>query len=235
MVTSASAIGNTGIKPDGAYLKNLETNEMIVLQFNPTEYSFSKSNGWSQDPIVGFDVAPTEFTGGQPTQLKLDLFFDTYGSQEAEKEDVRDYTKRVIKLAQIEENTISKGRGRPPRVLFGWGTVYSFQAVVTSVSVRYSLFDSNGRPVRATLSLALQESKSAKVQEPQNPTTQGTWGYKYYLVKPQDRIDRIAYEVYGDPSLWREIATENDLDNPTDLEPGTQIVIKPWTGENGRS
>ena len=31
-----------------AKIKNLDTNEVLELKFNPTEYSFSKSNTWSR-------------------------------------------------------------------------------------------------------------------------------------------------------------------------------------------
>ena len=225
MVTRAPSRNGTGIKSDDkAFLTNLETSSRIEFTFNPTEYSLSKSNGWNQKPIVGFNVSPVQFTGGNPTQLKLDLFFDTYGKDDV---DVRKYTDKVFKLAQIEKSTIQAGKGRPPRCLFSWGKVFSFQSVVTSLSVRYSLFLADGTPVRATMNLTLQECKDAEVQPNQNPTSQGTWGYKYYRVQPQDTIDRIAYQEYGDPTVWRVIADNNNLDNPGDLRPGRVLAIVP--------
>jgi nucleoid-associated protein YgaU len=45
------------------------------------------------------------------------------------------------------------------------------------------------------------------------------------LVRTGDRIDNIAAEEYGDPAKWRPIAEANDLDDPSQLEPGHVLII----------
>ena len=207
-----------------AFLTNVETNERIEFLFNPTEYSLSKSNNWDSVAIIGFDVPPTEFQGGQPTSLSLDLLFDTYERDE----DVRVYTDKVFALSKISKETRQNSqRGRPPRVLFNWGRVFSFQAVITSLSITYTLFRSDGTPVRAKMQLSLQECEDASQQPPQNPTSQGTFGNKVHVVKPGDTIALIAAMEYGDSNTWRVIADANDLDDPKDLRPGTVLEIVP--------
>lgn len=47
----------------------------------------------------------------------------------------------------------------------------------------------------------------------------------YYRVDVQDRMDLLATSYYGDPNLWWVIAVANDLDLPTDLQPGNVIRI----------
>jgi len=207
-----------------AFLTNVETNEQIEFLFNPTEYSLSKSNSWDSVAIVGFDVPPTEFQGGNPTTLSLDLFFDTYEMNQ----DVRTYTDKVFKLTKISDETRRNSqRGRPPRVLFNWGRVFSFQAVITSLSITYTLFKPDGTPVRAKMKLELQECEDASIQPPQNPTSQGFWGHKVHVVQPGDTIGLIAYKHYENPRSWRLIADTNGLDNPKDLRPGQVLEIVP--------
>ena len=94
-----------------AFLTNVETGERIDCLFNPTEYSLSKSNTWSPVPMVGFNVPPTEFTGGGPTDLKLNLFFDTYEANE----DVRTYTDKIFNLAKISKETVDSATSRGDR------------------------------------------------------------------------------------------------------------------------
>ena len=207
-----------------AFLTNVETNQQIEFLFNPTEYSLSKSNSWDSVAIVGFDVPPTEFQGGNPTTLSLDIFFDTYELNQ----DVRTYTDKVFKLTKISNETRQNGqRGRPPRVLFNWGRVFSFQAVITSLSITYTLFKPDGTPVRAKMKLNLQECEDASMQPAQNPTSQGSFGHKVHVIQPGDTIDLIAFKHYGDPKSWRLIADTNSLDNPKDLRVGQVLEIAP--------
>ena len=45
-------------------------------------------------------------------------------------------------------------------------------------------------------------------------------------VRVTDRIDRLAFEFYGDPRLWWVIALRNGWEQPmTGLHPGDEIVI----------
>lgn len=207
-----------------AFLTNVETNEQVEFLFNPTDYSISKSNNWDSTPIPGFEVPPTEFQGGQPATTSLELFFDTY----ERGVDVRTYTDKVIKLTKISPGTRQNGQtGRPPQVLFNWGRMISPKSIITSLSIKYILFKSDGTPVRATMSLTLQECEDDAVQKPQNPTSQGSYGHKVHVVQPGDTIGLIAYKYYGNPKSWRLIADNNGLDDPKDLRTGQVLEIVP--------
>ncbi|MCJ7622525.1 MAG: LysM peptidoglycan-binding domain-containing protein [Anaerolineaceae bacterium] len=58
----------------------------------------------------------------------------------------------------------------------------------------------------------------------QNPTTR-TAARKTHVVQQGDRMDYLAYQEYGQPGLWREIASANDLDDPLDIQPGQILII----------
>lgn len=209
-----------------ATLTNLDDapRDAIEIMFNPSQYSISKSNSWEEVKVTGSNVPRLEFTSGGSIILSLnDLMFDTYEANE----DVRKYTDKFLALTKISPKTIDKttGIGRPPRVLFSWGKDVKFESVITSLSIDFILFNSDGMPVRAKMSISLQESKDDSVKPGQNPTTQGTRGQKVYIVKPGDTLDRIAYEELGKSGLWREIADNNKLDNPMNLKPGTPLAI----------
>jgi nucleoid-associated protein YgaU len=46
-----------------------------------------------------------------------------------------------------------------------------------------------------------------------------------YVVQSGDSLAAIAQQVYGDPTLWREIARANDLDEPYSLTVGDTLAI----------
>jgi hypothetical protein len=212
------------MKLEKAYIVTLDNPKReITCLFNPTEYTFTKTNQWKTETVMGQDVPPSIFLGGGPITLTMALFFDTYES----KEDVRKYTNDLLRLTYVDPklgNDKNK-QGRPPRCQFNWGTTWSFKAVITQVTQRFTLFLENGTPVRATVTVTFQQVEQQGIYPPQNPTSQGLEGRRVRIVRNGDRLDWIAYEEYGDPGLWRLIADASGLDNPLKLQPGQRLVI----------
>ena len=219
MTTSGAGPASGSRKPEKATIRNLETQKEFEVMFNPAEYSLSKSNSWTKVSIRESNVPRTYFSGGDPTELTVELFFDTY----ERGEDVRDYTQKVINLTKVSE---FKDGFRPPRCMFSWGKVFSFASVITSLSYKYTLFQEDGTPVRATMNLTFREAGDAGVKEGQESPPYGIAGHKVFIVKPGDTIDSIAAREYGDPKTWRFIADTNNLDDPKDLRPGQALIIE---------
>jgi hypothetical protein len=207
----------------------------IQCLFNPSEYTIAKSIHWQPRRNVGKDVPVMEFTGGGGRSLTMELFFDTYEGpmgnpgQRTGTGDVRSIVDKLWKLTMIDESLKNQTtqQGRPPMVVFQWGPSWSFKAVITSLSVRYTLFRRDGTPVRAVASATFQEAEDEKSQKGTNPTSESLPGYKRREVAQKDTLALIAYEEYGDPTEWRRIAEENDLENPLDLTLGTVLGIPP--------
>jgi nucleoid-associated protein YgaU len=117
---------------------------------------------------------------------------------------------------------------RPPHVEFGWGNFRSFRAVITQMSQKFTLFTSAGTPVRATVTITLQEvpREAAKNQSKgQNPTSVARGARKARVVQPGDTIDWIAADELGDPTAWRILADVNGIDDPRRLRPGQVLLI----------
>ncbi|MBE0430677.1 MAG: peptidoglycan-binding protein [Dehalococcoidia bacterium] len=208
-----------------ATIENLDTGEKIPCLFNPNEYTYTKSNSWTQKPVKGENVPDLEFGGGGSATLTMSLFLDTSTTGG----DVRDTTGKLYKLMDIDEKAtdMTTAKGRPPMVEFHWGRIWSFKAVITSLTEKCTLFRDDGVPVRATVSVTFLQAKEQGVNPPQNPTTAGQPGYKRRLVNEGDTIDWIAFDEYGDSALWRYIAHINNLDDPGRLRPGQMLAIAP--------
>jgi nucleoid-associated protein YgaU len=208
-----------------AKIVNLDTNEEVACLFNPNEYTFQRTNAWTQKKVKGENVPDLEFGGGSSATLKMNLFLDTSTTGG----DVRDTIKKVRKLMDIEAKAkdMTTVKGRPPMVEFHWGKIWTFKAVITSLTEKCTLFRDDGVPVRATLDVTFLQAKEGGVYEAQNPTTLGNSGYKRRVVNEGDTIDWIAFDEYGDSAMWRYIADTNNLDNPERLRPGQMLAIAP--------
>jgi nucleoid-associated protein YgaU len=207
-----------------AFIFNEDTQSTVVeCLFNPTDYTFSKSNTWTPDKAPGKDIPIVNFQGGGPTTLQVSLMFDTYAA--GKRQDVRDYTEKVVSLMNIAPNTTDSQSktGRPPRVSFRWGNSWSFKAVITQISQHFTLFLSDGTPVRATLDVHFTQVEQQGTYHPTNPTSIAET-QKVHLVGPGETIDGIAFRELGDASKWRLIADLNNLDNPMRLRPGDRLA-----------
>jgi len=198
----------------------------ISCHFNPTEYSVARSVSWNFTPMPGVDQPVANYQGGGNSTMSLTLLFDTL--TDLNGIDVRLITNPLWEAAEVNQTTLNNvtQKGEPAHIMFTWGTMWSFEAVVTNISQNYTLFKENGTPVRATVTLALTQIKHPNSFPRQNPTSGGTPG-EIYVVREGDRLDLIAQEHYKRPILWRYIAEHNDIDNPRQLVPGQRLVIPP--------
>ena len=210
-----------------ARIVNLDDSSQPAVEclFNPSEYSFSKRNTWKRGEVKGGNIPQLEFGGGDSMELKMQLFFDTYASGN----DVRQVTDGIWKLMRVSDTLtdMTSVKGRPPMVEFQWGSVLSFKAVIQNADQKFTLFRSDGTPVRATVDVTFVQALEEGKYPGQNPTTVGKPGYKRRVVKEGDSIDWIAYEEYGSSAMWRLIAETNDLEDPRKLKPGQVLAIVP--------
>ncbi len=209
----------------------LESGQKIKCLFRPNQYSISKSNKWDVKEVVGKGLPKPQFGGGEPRKLSLDLFFDaTYEGPDA---DVLGVTRALFKMMEVDpglKGGTKKNTGRPPHVTFVWGNVLTFKAVPDSLSIQYTLFHPDGRPIRATVKLSLiqvskaEDGSSAAGEQKQNPTTRGDI-LRSHVITDGDSLPSIAFSAYGDPTKWRTIADANDIDDPLRLRSGTTLSI----------
>jgi nucleoid-associated protein YgaU len=150
--------------------------------------------------------------------MTVEAFFDS-----SEKGDVKAQVEELLELAVPHKKT-EKDKPSPPFVSFGWGTTtYIEEAVIKSVSAKYTRFRPDGMPIRATATITLEELRP--VDKKQNPTS-GSFDIEVErMVLPGDTLPLIAYEELGSSDLWRVVADANGIDDPFRLRVGTSLVI----------
>ncbi len=194
----------------------------VDCMFNPFEYTVSKSNTYEDKAKNSGDVPHFEFKKAGPQTLKLNLTFDTYEDQE----NVALTTNKLWKL--MESKTREEGnkakKTPPPEVAFEWG-VFRFVAVITNMTQKFTLFMNDGTPVRAKIEITFTQHVDVEDYPNQNPTSGGGPIKRVWNVTAGDRLDSIAYAVYGDATRWRTIAEYNQIRNPLALTPGTKLTI----------
>ncbi|MEN6290559.1 MAG: LysM peptidoglycan-binding domain-containing protein [Methanobacterium sp.] len=190
----------------------------IKILYYPTEYTMEKSNTFSEINVPGLETPYIQYSRGNSGSISLEVFYDTYN----ERSDVRKYTQELSDLLKIDPDLHA-----PPPLSFIWGMPDKepFTCVLEKVSAKYTMFLSDGTPVRARLNITLKEFKTAlntREESKQSPDKTKT-----YVTKRGDSLWLIANEKYGDPYMWRPIADKNKIKNPRFIEPGIEMLIPP--------
>jgi nucleoid-associated protein YgaU len=117
---------------------------------------------------------------------------------------------------------------QPPELTFQWGPpMIGFMYTVTlqQVKIEYTRFLTSGIPVRAKVTLTMNEVPSLLGTLPQNPTSGGLTGRRAHTVGHGESLQSIATANYGNPNAWRRIAEVNGIKDPTKVRPGATVYL----------
>ncbi|MGW2700720.1 CIS tube protein [Streptomyces sp. NPDC001340] len=207
---------SVGAKPGGTIAR-------LNLQFNPSTLELRKTTEWRRSPsrMAGQSALP-EFVGSGPRELSLEVFLDATATHD---NSVELAVEKLMKACVPTPASLGRKKPASPWVRFEWGTARTtaFDGVLSSLSVTYTLFDVDGKPLRATCALSIEE---ASVDPPgQNPTSGARTARSTHTVVAGDSLALLAWREYGDATAWRAIAEANEIDDPMALVPGTELVV----------
>ncbi|HWO64726.1 MAG TPA: LysM peptidoglycan-binding domain-containing protein [Umezawaea sp.] len=203
----------------------------VKFQFNPNRLALSKSVEWRRKPArMAGQASLPEFVGSGPRSLSVDVFLDATAEHD---NSVEERVEKLMIACVPTKASLRKKKPASPWVRFEWGTAksVSFDGVLSSLSVDYSLFDVDGKPLRATCSLAIEEAGAGTPG--QNPTSGSREARRTHRVVAGDSLPQLAWREYGDATVWRVIAEANDIDDPMVLVPGTELLVPGVAGETG--
>jgi len=199
-------------------LDGRDKGSFFKVLFNPTEYSYDLSNNFQEIALPGLGNPILQFVNGNSQQLTMELLFDTWTINRGE--DVSNLTRRFSNLLLIDSDLHA-----PSPVSFLWGS-FEFTAVIPSLSQRFTMFDANGTPVRATLNVTFKQYRplSQQLKEPRRNSADKT---KRRVLNSDDSLWAMAFREYGDVSYWRLIAQHNRIARPREVVAGTVLVLPP--------
>lgn len=151
---------------------------VVHAQYNPKELQVDRSVPWSPTGEANKANAKTanaqnsgihlEFTGAAGRELSVEMFFDGYESAAGDgfKVDVAGEVAKLEKLASVRNpGSNEEDFRRPHHCVCTWGTtLIKFKCVITSLSTKYTMFDTAGNPLRATCTVKLKEADSVKAK-----------------------------------------------------------------------
>ncbi|WP_395305922.1 peptidoglycan-binding protein [Enterobacter sp. ECC-019] len=170
------------------------------------------------------DISPsTSFKGYDSEKLDFELLLD--GTGVTGNTSTSTVQKQLSTLKKVTY-AYNGEQHEPYPVIISWGTSVSFRGRLTSLSVSYSLFDSSGNPLRATVALSFtkfltQKEKSALKKQSSPDLTH------IIEFKAGDSLPMLCHKIYNDSSYYIDVARANNLSSSRQIKPGTKIYFPP--------
>lgn len=171
----------TKFKPATAHLTigSLDdTSVHVSAQYNPKELQVDKVIPWtkaSQANKSNSQGIHLEFSGAEGRTMTIEMMFDGYEQNQsvAPKIGILEKLASVIKVGKKEDER------RPHRCTISWGDkndrLPHFSCVIEHISTKYTMFSSDGVPLRATCTVKLKEADAVSAKKA-NPTPAGGGG-----------------------------------------------------------
>jgi hypothetical protein len=216
---------------DTDFDQEIEPDTWAKVQFNPESLKVSFANQVATPSGSGDqNGSPARlFVGAGTTKLSVTLWFDVTGEQQggaaAAVDDVRKLTQKVAFFITPQKDKKDPKKFVPPAVRFLWGS-FQFDGIMESMEESLEFFSADGRPLRASVSLALTQQKITKfVFRATTPPGGGGAGGDPTGTRPLtpapsgSTVQGLAAQQ-GKGDDWQRIAAANNVENPRRLPPG---------------
>ncbi|MFZ5842761.1 MAG: hypothetical protein ACOY3E_07635 [Pseudomonadota bacterium] len=187
---------------------------------NPNEITLAYEMEYDAGQGSGTTNSRMEFKKVKPGDMSLTFFIDGTGANGV----VVDVQTEVDKF-----QTVTGYNGnihRPNYLKVVWGTLQVKRCILKSASIAYKMFKPNGVPLRAVITASFTDSvdDQTRVALAQDSSPDLT---HVRQVKAGDNLPSLCYQIYGDPSLFRQVAEANGLDHFRELKAGSRIFFPP--------
>ncbi len=200
----------------------------IKLPINPE--SFTKNLKVDLDQRRGHGNAGTDsrFKSTVPEELRLEFVLDGTQTMEGYGEDlktkpVHDQLDEFLKVAYDYKSESH----RPNFLLLLWGSELKFRCVLSSLDINYTLFNPDGKPLRARLTATFLNYKDAEERLAEERSASPNLTH-YRKMKDGDRLDLVTYQIYNDTKYFLQVARLNNLSQVRPIKPGVDLYFPPF-------
>ncbi|MEJ2596081.1 MAG: hypothetical protein P8100_13380 [bacterium] len=199
------------------------------VMYNPEKFSKSVRTVYQPTTVPGDSSQEQSFQNIEGDEVRFQFLFDATGgsinSIQGEVAKALDGVDAQIELFLTLTQKRDPQEHQPPKLTLIWGT-FIFNCRMTSATIDYTLFNSMGRPIRATINATFRGDEPRLLQAAFDKLFSSDLTH-VRVVKAGESLPLIAKEVYGDTSLYMEIARINGLKNFRDVQAGTELILPP--------
>ncbi len=144
----------------------------VKAQYNPATLEITQNVPWKKPDAANKGGGPAaagppkdpnfmalEFTGAEGRGMTVELLFDAYeDSRKPARATIQENVSALEYLASPRDPTSTKeNERRPHHCVVVWGA-FKFKCVIENLTTKYTMFDTDGTPLRATCTVKLKEA-----------------------------------------------------------------------------
>lgn len=206
-----------------------KTGDKYKVMLNPEKLSLDCPVRYSEKPAPGSIGGTPKYNNTPGSKLSFELVLDCTGIVDPKRANLQREIKRFNKVVY----SYNGGVHRPNFVVIRWGHGMVFSGVMTDMTISYTLFSPDGRPLRARLSLKFSSYLDPKKAEKKKGKNSPDMTHMISVVEGDD-LPALAYQTYQDTSLCVPLARFNDLDRFRNLKSCSDLVFPPLDKSSGR-
>ena len=202
----------------GSYDAMINPDKLVLnrtIEYN-TQQAPDKS-----EPSIKYKLTPA-------SSLSFDLVLDCTGIVDNKRMDLADEINQLLALVYDYKADIH----RPSFVMLQWGLGEPFKGVLTEFNTTYTLFDPDGNPLRATISMAfssyLDANTIAKEENSNSPDLT-----HLVNVNAGDTLPGLSQKVYQSPDYYLQVAQFNGLNKFRHLKANQSLIFPPLVANTG--
>jgi hypothetical protein len=198
---------------------------LFECMFNPDTYTVEHTTSFNtQQPVNGTGGDP-KFNGAQPGTFSIEFILDGTGVSSDLEIPVAIPVPVQVLLFNAVTLDISGDIHRPNYLIVQWGT-FIRDCVLVNSRITYTLFDSNGIPLRAKVNATFLERTDSKLNQIASMFSSPDLTHSK-LVQEGDILPLMVYKEYKTQGYYLQVAGANRLKNFRKLETGTTINLPP--------
>jgi len=193
-----------------------------TAMINPDSLKWQASIEYNDQQAADSSSASQKYKSTPSDKLSFDIVIDCTGVVDSKRTNMMNEIGSLRSIVYTYNGKIH----RPNFVKIQWGKNISFNGVLTSMDISYTLFKPDGTPLRAKVSLSfsryISPSTVVKQDAPKSPDVTHMMQVVEGVSLPQ-----MCLSVWKDETKYIQVARFNDLNKFRNLQSGSKLIFPP--------
>ena len=198
----------------------LQVPSVFEVMFNPNSYTINNKINFDTQQAEGSDGSDPKFKNVAPESFSLEFMMDGTGVSKSKSTVVE----QVAKFKKVTLSVNGKSH-RPNYLIVQWG-VFIRDCVMESANITYTLFSSEGVPLRAKIAASFIDRKESKLNSIASMFSSPDLTHFIEVIEG-DILPLLVFRNLGDSKYYLQTARINRLKNFRHLTAGKKIIIPP--------